>query len=102
MSILIAAAMCRLALPRRLVLMCSVFGAGAQFVWHSCAIDVPPLSVAERIRARVYLTHPRFLGQRSVEIPSCYGACEFAWDPYSRANSAGVFHASAEWGRSSL
>ena len=48
------------------------------------------------------LTHPRFPGHQSVEIPTFFGACEFAWAPHSRANSAGVFHASAVWGLSSL
>lgn len=64
--------------------------------------DAPRFEWRVSLESGVTLTRPRFLGQPSVENPTVYGTCEFDWDPYSRANSAGVFHASAEWGRSSL
>lgn len=48
------------------------------------------------------LTHPRLPVHFKVENPAFYGTLEFAWGPCFRANSSGVFHPSALWGRSSL
>lgn len=64
--------------------------------------DVPPLLGSRPIWSPIPMTHPRIPGHQPVEISAFFGICEFAWDPCFRANSAGVLHASALWGRSSL
>ncbi len=63
---------------------CHFFGSVSDWCWHSP------------------VTHPQFPVHFKLENPAFYDTLEFAWDPCFRANSFGVFHPGALWGRSSL